>query len=311
MDIFKTRDYSKKSVGRLIEKDCIICNRIFSVPFGRRNVVNTCCKYCQNLVLSWRKNQGRYILCKMCDKPIWVMPSRNHKFCSRKCHSLAMSVFPEEMNLQILQTGRKKYYGSNWISQRKRTRKRDEYTCQRCGITEKEYGHELSVHHKTPFVYFETYLEANQLENLVSLCEPCHRKIHSGENHTLNFDKEKIAKTVKYLSNNGFVIGNHTLDHKRLSELDDKEFFRQVGESKFILEEKLNKYCDYFAWPYGQQKDITDFQVDEVSKIHKYIFSGCDYTKYKSRGRLVINRRHFEPFWPSRHLNFFLSREKN
>ena len=116
---------------------------------------------------------------------------------------------------------------------------------------------------------------------------------------------------IKYLSSNGFVIGNHTLDHKRLSELDDKEFFRQVGESKFILEEKLNKYCDYFAWPYGQQKDITDFQVDEVSKIHKYIFSGCDYTKYKSRGRLVINRRHFEPFWPSRHLNFFLSREKN
>lgn len=197
LDIFKTRDYSTKYVGRLIEKDCVICNRTFSVPFGRRNVIITCCKYCQILALSWRKNQGRYILCKMCDKPIWVMPSRNHKFCSKKCHNLAMSVFPEEMSLQIIQTGRKKYYGSNWISQRKRARKRDDYTCQKCGISEKKYGHELSVHHETPFVYFETYLEANQLGNLVSLCEPCHRKTHSGKNHTLNFDKEKIIFSNK------------------------------------------------------------------------------------------------------------------
>ena len=272
MDIFKRRDYSTKNVGRLIEKDCIICNRIFSVPFGRRNVVNTCCKYCQILALSWRKNQGRYILCKMCDKPIWVMPSRNHKFCSRKCHSLAMSVFPKEMNLQIIQTGRKKYYGSNWISQRKRARKRDDYTCQKCGISEKNYGHELSVHHKTPFVYFETYLEANQLENLVSLCEPCHREMHSGKNHTLNFDKEKIIfsnkvntvhskqkeSALKIL--NLLLTTDKTL--KEISQLTEVSY----NKCKNYIEEKLGE--NYMIFP----QEILDQGQKVLTKQKRYIY---------------------------------------
>lgn len=193
MDIFKIRDYShKKYVGKMIERDCVICNRTFSVPFYMRNGVTTCCKYCQSLALAWKKNQGRYVLCEMCDRPIWTMPSRHHKYCSKKCHSLAMSVFEDDNNMNSIQTGRKKYYGSNWHSQRRRARNRDNFTCQKCGITEEEDGQELSVHHKTPFVYFETYFEANKLENLISICEPCHRKIHSGNNHTINFDKDKI-----------------------------------------------------------------------------------------------------------------------
>lgn len=46
---------------------------------------------------------------------------------------------------------------------------------------------ELSVHHIVPFISFDDYLEANKLDNLVSVCEPCHRKIHSGDNHPTKF----------------------------------------------------------------------------------------------------------------------------
>ena len=88
----------------------------------------------------------------------------------------------------------KKYYGPNWRAQRRKARKRDNYTCQVCGITEEEYGQELSVHHITPFVFFESYLEANRLENLLSVCEICHRKIHSGENHP-RYYKVKIKSS--------------------------------------------------------------------------------------------------------------------
>jgi len=83
--------------------------------------------------------------------------------------------------------GKKTYYGENWLSQRRKVRKRDNYTCQKCGITEDEYGQELSVHHIIPFVYFDNYTEANKEDNLVSVCEPCHRKIHSGDNHPSKF----------------------------------------------------------------------------------------------------------------------------
>lgn len=83
--------------------------------------------------------------------------------------------------------GKITYYGQNWLLQRRAARKRDNFTCQKCGITELQYGQELSVHHIIPFVLCKSYLIANQLNNLLSVCEPCHRSIHSGDNHPSKF----------------------------------------------------------------------------------------------------------------------------
>ena len=54
-------------------------------------------------------------------------------------------------------------------------------------IKESKYGQELSVHHIIPFCLVDDYLIANKLTNLVSVCEPCHRIIHSGDNHPSKF----------------------------------------------------------------------------------------------------------------------------
>lgn len=77
------------------------------------------------------------------------------------------------------------YYGADWKKQRRKARERDHYTCQDCGITEDEYGRELSVHHIIPFRQFENYQEANRLDNLITLCEsPCHRRRHADKIHS-------------------------------------------------------------------------------------------------------------------------------
>jgi DEAD/DEAH box helicase domain-containing protein len=68
-------------------------------------------------------------------------------------------------------------YGSNWKQQRDRARIRDGYRCQVCGIEEQDREHH--VHHKTPFRQFDSYLAANQLDNLVTLCSSCHRRVES------------------------------------------------------------------------------------------------------------------------------------
>lgn len=65
-------------------------------------------------------------------------------------------------------------YGSNWEEQKRRTRERDNYTCQICGALEDGRAHD--VHHKIPFRTFVSYLEANQLRNLLTLCPTCHRR---------------------------------------------------------------------------------------------------------------------------------------
>lgn len=64
-------------------------------------------------------------------------------------------------------------------------RKRDNYICQLCGITEKEYGKTLDVHHKD-------YSDFNHgTENLTTLCRGCHNKVRlNKEFYIKHFSKE-------------------------------------------------------------------------------------------------------------------------
>jgi 5-methylcytosine-specific restriction endonuclease McrA len=66
------------------------------------------------------------------------------------------------------------WYGKNWRRQRARAKQRDKHTCQQCGITEKDYGRTLEVHHIKPFACFSNQKQANYLKNLVTLCHRCH-----------------------------------------------------------------------------------------------------------------------------------------
>jgi DEAD/DEAH box helicase domain-containing protein len=73
--------------------------------------------------------------------------------------------------------------GPNWEAQRNRARARDGHRCRHCGVAERpERSHD--VHHLEPFRNFgyvrgknDHYLEANRLDNLVTLCRSCHRRV--------------------------------------------------------------------------------------------------------------------------------------
>lgn len=65
-------------------------------------------------------------------------------------------------------------YGPNWKQQRAAARARDHYTCQECG--KNENGKVFDVHHIRPFKDFDSWQEANRLENLITLCQKCHLK---------------------------------------------------------------------------------------------------------------------------------------
>jgi DEAD/DEAH box helicase domain-containing protein len=65
-------------------------------------------------------------------------------------------------------------YGPTWPQQRQQARARDGYRCQMCGAREQDRQHD--VHHKTPFRTFASHREANQPDNLITLCRACHRR---------------------------------------------------------------------------------------------------------------------------------------
>lgn len=68
-------------------------------------------------------------------------------------------------------------YGPGWGKIRERVRARDGYKCQVCGTPETTRQHD--VHHKVPFRAFTSHEEANRLENLVTLCPSCHKKVEA------------------------------------------------------------------------------------------------------------------------------------
>lgn|SRR5690606_23090667 len=172
--------YYNRGYRSFEDRLCVICSHTMTVPKSLKSIT-TCCEYCKRVKLTLQKSKGKYTLCRICDKAVWNQPSKNHQFCSIECKNLGTSIFTYERD--IVRGVYKKYYGENWLPQREKARKRDNYTCQKCGLSESDYGKELSVHHIKPFVLFNSHIEANRLENLISVCEPCHRKIHSGDMH--------------------------------------------------------------------------------------------------------------------------------
>ncbi len=171
---------------------CETCGKDFVVPENRRSTAKYCSKRCLGKANGERgKVQYRKrikIYCAECNKEIEKKPStvRELNFCSIQCmgNYYSESQMFAGKNSGTWAGGEINYYGPNWLSQRRKARTRDKLTCQDCGITEKEYGVELSVHHIIPFREFEgDWMKANELSNLITLCEyPCHRKRHSKNN---------------------------------------------------------------------------------------------------------------------------------
>jgi DEAD/DEAH box helicase domain-containing protein len=74
--------------------------------------------------------------------------------------------------------------GPNWAEQRRRARDRDRFTCRVCGAGEASLGREHDVHHIRPFREFgyiagqnEHHRQANELDNLITLCRTCHSRV--------------------------------------------------------------------------------------------------------------------------------------
>ena len=85
-------------------------------------------------------------------------------------------------------------YGPGWSQLRDRVRARDKYTCQVCGAVETNRQHD--VHHKVPFRAFTSFVEANRLDNLTTLCPSCHHKV------------EQNVRMRSGLSGLAYVLGN-------------------------------------------------------------------------------------------------------
>ena len=115
---------------------------------------------------------------------------------------------------------------------------------------------------------------------------------------------------IKDLSQRGHIIGAHTLDHFMINSEDRDILHHQICDCKHIIENQLGTECEYFAFPYGKLSQANNQAIDIACNCYKYVFSQSDHKHYFSFEGRVINRRHFEPFWPISHVRYFLSCNK-
>ncbi|MCL6511339.1 MAG: DEAD/DEAH box helicase [Anaerolineae bacterium] len=99
-------------------------------------------------------------------------------------------VIPEAICRQLEKEGilgRPNDYGPNWEQQRQAARARDAYRCVICGKPEGPHQ-QHHVHHRRPFRTFgyvrgenDHYVQANDLDNLMTVCPACHARIETAE----------------------------------------------------------------------------------------------------------------------------------
>jgi len=113
------------------------------------------------------------VLCDFCGQLLFKSPHkiRPYNFCNPQClakwrKATGALVGP---NNGAWRGGCIEYRGPNWPEQRAAALERDAYTCQHCNNKD-----DLDIHHIKPYQTFSNYLEANALENLVTLCKSCH-----------------------------------------------------------------------------------------------------------------------------------------
>ncbi len=143
--------------------------------------VLTACKTCGTEIRTtksegkqWcnRKCQSEYRPLKTCEacyktfKP--YHSAQVGRFCSAACKNLSFRG-PFNPNYKGAE---KVKYGYDWVLLRKQTLIRDNYTCQRCGGTDKK----LHVHHKIPY----RICRSHKPDNLQTLCLSCHKQVEVG-----------------------------------------------------------------------------------------------------------------------------------
>lgn len=94
-------------------------------------------------------------------------------FCSLDC----CNAYRTGENNPAWRGGHPRYYGPSWRPLRRAVRQRDDYTCRRCGKEMKPPSRAPDVHHIAPVSSFADKDEANTMENLVTLCHPCHQYV--------------------------------------------------------------------------------------------------------------------------------------
>lgn len=128
----------------------------------KRVVIKKVCRHCRKDFVMTGKATFKY--------------RESKRFCSTKCWYAFARTSQEKS--PYWRAHRPSHMGANWKEQSRLARERDNHACRVCH--KHQAKRKLDVHHITPRRLFETWEQANRLENLITLCAGCHKKAEWG-----------------------------------------------------------------------------------------------------------------------------------
>lgn len=170
-------------------KICESCGTVFVTKLVKDSA-RACGRACADKLRAQgsRLTQDRKaeVACIACGKTRRFSPSGKHrKFCSRKCQA-AFMVGPMAVNWKggCLNEQQQFYASRDWLSTCRLVWARDAALCRRCGVRwfrrrngEGETPAKHEVHHIVSVI--DSVALRLDMTNLVLLCRPCHRFVHS------------------------------------------------------------------------------------------------------------------------------------
>jgi 5-methylcytosine-specific restriction endonuclease McrA len=177
-------------------KVCFICNKSFSVQLSKFDRITTCSKECGK-----QTHKRRALIGSLAARSIAAKQKRFNTFEAKRLNilcgcgcgiqiSISQNAFAQKKrgkkflnrehyenwfrgsNVLWWVDGLTNEYGSNWKEERQEALIRDGFECRGC-----RSKNNLVVHHIRPFKK-SIKEKANIIGNLITLCRPCHGKVH-------------------------------------------------------------------------------------------------------------------------------------
>ena len=166
-----TKEQMKNSKNNPNYKNGITLNKNYCIDCGKKITYRA--KRCKKCSYIWKKEVG---LLKGKNNPMF---GKKGKSAGNYIHGNCYEPYPLEFNAKL----------------KLKIRKRDNYTCQNCGIIEEEHiivlGRVLSVHH------IDYNKENCKEDNLITLCNNCNTRVNFKRKHWKNYFKNRILKFNK------------------------------------------------------------------------------------------------------------------
>ena len=187
---FCSRECQGKWNNKKVKCNCSYCGKEFEVGQYNNSKHHYCSKECYNKL---REEKGKIKCnCAYCNKELNVKKSQynnnGNNFCDNECYAkFNRGENHPRYNPDLTDEERDKERKiiKGYTEAVKETYERDNYTCQCCG---KRGNGNLNAHHI--YGYAEHKDLRTDIDNLVSLCEECHKRYHKQYGYTNNNYKD-------------------------------------------------------------------------------------------------------------------------